>query len=113
MMPPLITEEKKRCKKYLSTDYTWFCVYQLWRVGADVGMEIICLLYVGQFTLQLIVAGYKRRHVLNPSSIFFGYNPLLMIVQEKENNDTKQTLAQEKLSHYYENIRSNVFSLLG
>jgi hypothetical protein len=35
------------------------------------------------------------------------------MVQEKENNDTKQTLAQEKLSHYYENIRSNVFSLLG
>jgi hypothetical protein len=36
-----------------------------------------------------------------------------MMMQEKENNDTKQTLAQEKLSHYYENIRSNVFSLLG
>jgi hypothetical protein len=35
------------------------------------------------------------------------------MMQEKENNDTKQTLAQEKLSHYYENIRSNVFSLLG
>ena len=34
-------------------------------------------------------------------------------MQEKENNDIKQTMANEKLSHYYENIRSNVFSLLG
>ncbi len=77
----------------------------------EIFWELVLHSYVyDRVTLQLIVTGYKRRQILNPSSILFGYN---LIVQEKENNDTKQTLAQEKLSHYYENIRSNVFSLLG